>query len=288
MRSLRRAAAILPLLIVGAAAVHFGSAQADDTNTASNMVLGSDGGAQPQTMEEFLTGVTKDVDTYWTKVFKDNGLGEPRVKYAWIPAGETAASACGDEDGEMGDSAAAYCMADDTIYISQKFASDVYDGALDSRLPGSSQGYGETSGDFAVAYIVAHEYGHEVQSELGVYDKYGSQLPTMAFELQADCYAGTWAKDANDRGELEDGDVDEAGNAALAVGDFDTTNPGHHGTPEQREQAWTTGFQNGDPSSCDQFLDPSNLGDDGTAAQQEPDYGVAERPRPTSPVMLTR
>src|SRR3954452_14203408 len=276
MRSLRRAAAILPLLVVGAAAVHFGSAQADDTNTASNMVLGSDGAAQPQTVEEFLTAVTKDVDTYWTKVFNENGLDEPRVKYAWIPAGQTAASACGDEDGELGDSAAAYCQADDTIYISQELASNVFDGALDSQLPGSSQGYGDTSGDFAVAYIVAHEYGHQVQSELGLYDKYGSQLPTMAFELQADCYAGTWAKDANDRGELDDGDVDEAVNAALAVGDFDTSNPGHHGTPEQREQAWTTGFQEGDPSSCDQFLDPNNLGDEGDAAQEDPGYGVAE------------
>jgi predicted metalloprotease len=263
LRSLRRAAAILPLLIIAAAAVHFGSAQADDhstikpANTASNLTLGADGDAQPQTMEEFLTGVTKDVDTYWTKVFKANGRDEPRVTYAWIPAGQTAASACGDQDGEMGDSAAAYCLADDTIYISEKFASDVFNGTLDSQLPGSSQGYGETSGDFAVAYIVAHEYGHQVQSELGLYDKYGSQLPTMAFELQADCYAGTWAKDANDRGELDDGDVDEALNAALAVGDFDTSNPGHHGTPEQREQAWTTGFQAGDPSSCDQFLTAS-------------------------------
>src|SRR3954470_1795431 len=279
MRSLRRAAAILPLLIVGAAAVHFGSAQADDTNTASNMVLGSDGGTQPQTMEEFLTAVTKDVDTYWTKVFKENGLDEPRVTYAWIPAGQTAASACGDEDGELGDSAAAYCQADDTIYISQELASNVFDGALDSQLPGSSQGYGETSGDFAVAYIVAHEYGHQVQSELGLYDKYGSQLPTMAFELQADCYAGTWAKDANDREELEDGDVDEALNAALAVGDFDTGNPGHHGTPEQREQAWTTGFQAGDPSSCDQFLDADSASADGTATQPDQGYGFKETAR---------
>ena len=50
------------------------------------------------------------------------------------------------------------------------------------------------SGDFAVAYIVAHEYAHQVQAELGLYDRYGQQLPTMNFELQADCYAGTWAK----------------------------------------------------------------------------------------------
>src|SRR3954471_13922903 len=82
MRSLRRAAAILPLLVLGAVAVHLGSAKADDTtikstDTASDMVLGSDGD-EPQTIEEFLTAVTKDVDTYWTKVFKDNGLPEPR------------------------------------------------------------------------------------------------------------------------------------------------------------------------------------------------------------------
>jgi predicted metalloprotease len=279
MRFPRRAAAMLPVLMIGAAAVHLGTAKADDdhaikpANTASNMVLGGDGGAQPQTMEEFLTGVTKDVDAYWTKVFKANGLPEPRVSYAWIPAGETAASACGDGNGEMGDSAAAYCMADDTIYISEKFASDIFNGTLDSQLPGSSQGYGETSGDFAVAYMVAHEYGHQVQSELGLYDKYGSQLPTMDFELQADCYAGTWAKDANDRGELEDGDVDEALNAALAVGDFDTTNPGHHGTPDQREEAWTTGFQASDPSSCDQFLDGDSASGDTTAAQPDQGYG---------------
>ena len=82
-----------------------------------------------------------------------------RVSYKWIPAGQTAASACGDEDGTLGDSAAAYCSGDDTIYISEKFATDIYNGALDQALPGSSQGYGRTVGDFSVAYIVAHEYG---------------------------------------------------------------------------------------------------------------------------------
>ena len=145
-------------------------------------------------MEEFLTAVTTDIDAYWTQAFQDSGLSEPRVGYQWIPAGQTAASACGDEGGTLGDEAAAYCSGDDTIYISQKFATDIYEGALDHALPGSSQGYGQTIGDFAVAYIVAHEYGHQVQDELGLFQKYGRQLPTMAFELQADCYAGTWAR----------------------------------------------------------------------------------------------
>ena len=247
---------ILPLSLLavlalgGAALVHGGSAKA--SSAGHDLALGGD---QPQTMEQFLTGVTKDVDDYWTGVFKQAKLPEPRVKYAWIPAGQTAASACGDDDGAMGDSAAAYCPGDDTIYISEQFASDIYDGALDQSLPGSSQGYGQAMGDFAVAYIVAHEYGHEIQDELGLFDKYGGQVPTMNFELQADCYAGTWAHSAGQRNELEDGDVQEAIDAALAVGDFDAENPGHHGTPEQRADAWQTGFEAGDPATCNSYLE---------------------------------
>jgi uncharacterized protein len=211
---------------------------------------------QPQTMEQFLTTVTRDVDTYWTSVFEDNGLSEPRVGYAWIPAGQTAASAC-DGGGAMGDSAAAYCSADDTIYISEQFANDIYTGALDQALPGSSQGYGGTVGDFAVAYIVAHEYGHQIQDELGLFERYGNQVPTAAFELQADCYAGTWANSAYQDDRLEDGDVQEALDAALAVGDFNADSPMHHGTPEQRAEAWNAGFESGDPSTCNGYLTAS-------------------------------
>jgi uncharacterized protein len=258
IRPIPLAGAALLLLALGGATKLLGSAQASDRPAAvQNLITGADDPAQPQTMDQFLTAVTKDVDTYWTKAFKDSGLPEPKVSYDWIPAGQTAASACGDGSGTLGDSAAAYCPGDDTIYISQKFATDIYDGALDHALPGSSQGYGRTFGDFAVAYIVAHEYGHEVQDELGITQKYGGQLPTMAFELQADCYAGTWAKSASDENRLEDGDIQEALDATLALGDFDASNPGHHGTPEQREEAWTTGFQSGDPSACGKYLDAS-------------------------------
>jgi uncharacterized protein len=277
-------AAAAVLLALGAASHYLGSANANDrtpttdrdaaaatgrtpeptarpapTRSQSNLILGSKDGAQPQNMEQFLTAVTQHVDGYWTKVFEQSGLPEPRVSYRWIPAGQTAASACGDEDGALGDEAAAYCPGDDTIYISQKFATDIYNGALDQALPGSSQGYGRTIGDFSVAYIVAHEYAHQVQDELGLFKQNG-QLPTMAFELQADCYAGTWAKSAYHENRLEDGDVQEALGAALAVGDFDAANPGHHGTPEQRAAAWNSGFDTGDPSSCSRYLDPANLG----------------------------
>jgi len=227
-----------------------------EPETSQNLILGSEDSAQPENMEQLLTAVTKDVDAYWTKTFKDSGLPEPRVSYAWIPAGQTAASACGDESGTLGDSAAAYCPGDDTIYISQKFATDIYNGALDQALPGSSQGYGRTVGDFSVAYIVAHEYGHQVQAELGLFDR---GLPTVNLELQADCYAGTWANSAYKENRLEDGDVQEALDSAMAVGDFASDQPGHHGTPEQRKAAWSNGFQSGDPSSCNMYLDPANL-----------------------------
>jgi uncharacterized protein len=247
------------LLALFGASQFLDSAKADKrvSTTAQHLTVGSTGSAHPQNMDELLTAVIQDVDTYWTRQFEDANLPEPRVGYAWIPAGETAASVCGDENGRLGDSAAAYCPGDDTIYISQSFATGIYDGALDQALPGSSQGFGRTVGDFSVAYIVAHEYAHEIQDELGLFDRYGRQLPTMAFELQADCYAGTWAKSASDEHRLEDGDVQEALNAALAVGDFDTSSPGHHGTPAQREEAWTTGFDAGNPASCDAYLDPA-------------------------------
>jgi uncharacterized protein len=247
-------------LALGGAALASADTRSDDSPTAETKRAHDlvTTGSQPKTMEQFLTAVTTDVDTYWTKQFSASGLPEPKVSYAWIPAGQTAASSCGD-GGAMGDSAAAYCPADDTIYISEKFATDVYTGALDQALPGSSQGYGRTVGDFAVAYMVAHEYGHQVQAELGLYDKYGDQLPTMAFELQADCYAGTWANSAYEENRLEDGDVQEAIDAAQAVGDFDASNPSHHGTPEQRADAWNTGFESGDPSSCDRYLEQSQL-----------------------------
>jgi predicted metalloprotease len=225
-----------PALVAGAALLlALGASQ------APAFAYGPKDSPEPQTMDELLTAVTKDVDAYWTKTFEDAGLPEPRVTYDWSAPGQIAA----------------YSPQSDTIQISQEFATGIYDGALDQALPGSSQGFGRTVGDFAVAYIVAHEYGHQIQDELGLFEKYGQQVPTMGFELQADCYAGTWAKSANDEHRLDDGDVQEALDAALAVGDFDTAAPGHHGTPEQREQAWNTGFESGDPSSCNAYLTAS-------------------------------
>ena len=253
------AAAALLLAPVAILAIHTTTARSAGAPPApaaaqQDLIVGS-GSQQDMTMDQFLTGVTQDVDAYWTRVFQDAGRSEPRVSYAWIPSGEAISSPCGDQ----GSTAAAYCPADDTIYISEDFASGIYDGSLDQALPGSSQGYGSTTGDFSVAFIVAHEYGHQIQDELGLYQKYGNTLPTMAFELQADCYAGTWTKNAADEGKLEAGDLQEGLDTALAVGDF-SDSEGHHGTPEQRADAFNTGYQGGSPSACDTYMDSSRYG----------------------------
>ncbi len=106
MRSLirpRLLAGAALLLVLAGAWQYLGSAkagaQADTGAAAHDLILGTQDSAQPQNMEELLTGVTQDVDAYWTKAFQDAGLPEPRVSYAWIPAGQTAASACGDGEG---------------------------------------------------------------------------------------------------------------------------------------------------------------------------------------------
>ena len=87
-------------------------------------------------MEQYLTVRDQGRRRLLDPEFKDSGLPEPRVSYDWIPAGQTSSSACG----ELGDNAAAYCPEDDTIHISQPFATEIYDGALNQALPGDSEG----------------------------------------------------------------------------------------------------------------------------------------------------
>ena len=212
-------------------------------------VVRSRGLEEPQTIEEFLTGVLEDVDRYWTKTFASAGLPEPRVRYDWVRPGGIALTSCGPPARDL---SAFYCPADDTIYIGQRFAADLYRGVL-RGLPGESAGYGRAVGDFAVAYVLAHEYAHNLQQELGVFDNSVSAT-ARPFELQADCMAGTWAYSVYEEGLLADDDLEEATNTALAVGDFDRGNEQHHGTPTERRDALLTGFDSGDPSVCSRFL----------------------------------
>ena len=204
---------------------------------------------EPTTIEAFLTDVLGSVDRYWTRTFGAAGLPEPRVRYDWIAPDAIALTGCG---GPLDDSVALYCPADDTIYIGQRFAADLYEGVLES-LPGQAAGFGRAAGDFAVAYVVAHEYAHNLQQELGIFDNRVTPN-ARPFELQADCLAGTWAYSVYAEGDLQPGDLGEATNAALAVGDFDVGNAQHHGTPEERRDALLAGFRSGDPSVCERYL----------------------------------
>jgi predicted metalloprotease len=208
----------------------------------------SRGRAGEQSVDAFLTSVLEDIDGYWTKTLKANGLPEPRVSYFWIPPGQLVRTACGNADAD----AAFYCPSDDTIYVSREFAANLYRGVLHG-LPGQSAGYGRAAGDFGVAYVLAHEYAHNLQQEFGIFEALRSET-AEPFELQADCLAGSWGNSVYQQGHLQEGDVEEAINTALAVGDFDVSNAQHHGTPEQRREAWVLGFETGDPSRCDRYV----------------------------------
>ena len=119
----------------------------------------SRGRNEPQTIDAFLTDLLQDVDRYWTRTFATADLPEPRVRYVWVAPGSTVFTGCGEP---AGDRAAFYCPADDTIYVAQVFAAELYNGVV-RGLPGESAGYGRAAGDFAVAYVVAHEYAHNLQ-----------------------------------------------------------------------------------------------------------------------------
>ncbi len=183
---------------------------------------------------QFLDEVRVSVEAYWTDTLTAADIPAPRVQTVFPGPGESVTSGCGAEAGE---DSAFYCPADDTIYIGQRIAEQVASGA----------------GDFGAAFIVAHEYAHNVQQELGWFTA-GRRLATKQFELQADCMSGTWANAVYEQGRLDPGDVAEAQRTAEAVGDFNFEDPQHHGTPTERRSAWQTGFDSGDPAACQRFV----------------------------------
>ena len=209
----------------------------------------SRGRNEPTTIDVFLTDLLGEINRYWTTTLRTAGLPEPRVRYFWVRPGRAVLTACGVP---ADDRAGFYCSADDTIYVAQEFAAELYRGVAEG-LPGESAGYGHAAGDFAVAYVLAHEYAHNLQFELGIFDN-SVTASAKPYELQADCLAGSWAHSVYEEGPLEPGDLEEATNAALAVGDFDVGNAQHHGTPQERRDALLVGFNSGEPSQCSQYL----------------------------------
>jgi predicted metalloprotease len=206
-------------------------------------------------MADFVSVVLADTEDTWKKEFRDNG-GTYRSPTLVIFDG-VVASACGQAAGSTGPF---YCPNDEKVYIDLAFYRQL------------RQQMG-APGDFAQAYVIAHEIGHHVQHQLGIdqqVQKMQRRLPqaqanqlSVRLELQADCFAGVWAhRTATQRQTLEEGDIEEAINAAGRIGDdtLQRQSTGRvrpdsftHGTSAQRQRWFTKGLQSGDMNQCDTF-----------------------------------
>jgi hypothetical protein len=204
-------------------------------------------------LEKLLSFVADDAQRFWAGEFKAAGL--EYVPAPVVAFEGSAPTPCGPATVETGPF---YCQLDHRIYLELGFF---------RVLAGKFQ----APGDFAQAYVLAHEVGHHVQSLLGVMAQSQQiiqegaappNLVSIAQELQADCLAGVWAHSTYSRGLLERGDAEEALRAAAAVGDDrlqrklqGRVNPETwtHGSAEQRRQWLARGFTEGKPSACDTF-----------------------------------
>ena len=255
MRSLirPRLLAVVPMLVVlgAVAAPSFGY----DTR---DLVTGDPDEAQPRTMEQFLTAVTTDVDAYWTKAFDDSGLPEPRVTLLVDPGGQTAASACGDDGGSNG-------RLRRRVLLGRRHdlhLAEVRDRHLRRRArSGAARQLAGLRADRGRLRGRLHRGPRVRPPDPGRARSVRALRAASSRRWRSSCRPtaspARGPHSAYEENRLEQGDVQEALDAALAVGDFDAGNPGHHGTPEQRADAWNSGFESGDPSSCDRYLDPA-------------------------------
>jgi predicted metalloprotease len=205
---------------------------------------------------EFVSVVLRDTETVWSGIFEQQ-LGRTYSPTTLVLYSGVTQSACGGASGATGPF---YCPGDKQIYLDTDFFVTL------SRRLGAG-------GDFAAAYVVAHEVAHHVQDELGILSEANkvrsrvseadSNAISVRIELQADCYSGIWARYVEEQfGSLDAGDVEEAMNAARQIGDdMLQRNAGRvpmphtfrHGTSEQRQRWFATGYQTGDLAACDTF-----------------------------------
>jgi hypothetical protein len=208
---------------------------------------------EEEQLVDFVNFVVKDAQDVWTLAFQRLGRQYERAKLVLFT--DATQSGCGYAAAAMGPF---YCPADGKVYIDLGFYRE-----LKSRFG--------APGDFAQAYVIAHEVGHHVQTLLGLertLSEARERRPNDAnelsvrFELQADCLAGVWANSTQQRQLLEQGDVEEGLAAAAAVGDDRIqkqsgagVNPETwtHGSSGQRVTWFTTGFRSGSLESCDTF-----------------------------------
>jgi predicted metalloprotease len=217
----------------------------DETVPQANPGSQASGTAKDQPFE-FAKFVSQDAQDMWTRIFQQSGKTYARAPVVTFTSGTV--SGCGPASSSTGPF---YCPADHKVYLDLSFFREL------------SQRFG-APGDFAAAYVIAHEIGHHIQSELGIEEQIRRKQqddPSRAnrysvqLELQADCFAGVWARSTYDRGILDPGDIDEGLKAAAAVGDdrlgARSREQWTHGSSELRTQWFRTGFDSGKPGDCD-------------------------------------
>ncbi|WP_042477159.1 KPN_02809 family neutral zinc metallopeptidase [Bacillus ndiopicus] len=209
---------------------------------------------EEEELAEFVSIVLADTEDVWGQVFEDNGMAYKNPTLVLFT--ESVSSSCGLQSAAVGPF---YCPADHKLYIDLSFY-----GELKNRF--------KAPGDFAMAYVVAHEVGHHVQTLLGTSQKvhalngkvpeaeYNEQVKRL--ELQADYLAGVWAHYIQNKGYLEEGDFEEALTAAQAIGDdtlqmqargYVVPESFTHGTSEQRMRWFTKGYKSGTLQQGDTF-----------------------------------
>jgi len=203
---------------------------------------------------EFSEYVFEDTQATWQSSFDADGEDYDGAELV-VYDDRVSTGGCGNASSAVGPF---YCPADSRVYLDLTFYED-----MERQLGGG--------GDFAWAYVIAHEMGHHVQNVLGTNDRVANLEQddpdnanelSVRTELQADCYAGVWAATVFAEGDLESGDLDEAFDTAEAIGDDrlqeqagGSVNPDSftHGTSEQRREWFERGYSSGDPSDCDTF-----------------------------------
>lgn len=248
-------------VVIALVAMYFGI----DPQLINTLVGGGSGGvsqsssSQPiptnDPQAQFVAAVLGDTETTWHEIFAANNARYQEPKLVLFRG--TVASACGHAQAAMGPF---YCPGDQKVYIDLSFFQD-----LSTRY--------QAPGDFAQAYVIAHEVGHHIQTLMGIssqvhlqkqkVNKAQANALSVKQELQADCFAGVWAHYAqNKRNLLEPGDLEEGLKAAAAVGDdrLQKQSQGYivpesftHGSSEQRMRWFHVGFDAGDLNRCDTF-----------------------------------
>ena len=211
---------------------------------------------EEEKLKEFVSVVLADTEDVWHELFRQEGRTYRDPKLVLFT--DYVDSACGNASSAVGPF---YCPADEKLYIDLSFYNE-----MRSKF--------KAPGDFAQAYVIAHEVGHHVQNQLGISDKVQGMRGRMSekdfnkisvrLELQADYFAGVWAHHAQRlRHVLEEGDIEEALNAAAAIGDdrlqkrsrgFAVPDSFTHGTSEQRVRWFKKGFESGDLSGGEQLF----------------------------------